>query len=161
MPAYERVTRSLFSDRLKRIAAPSPMSVLPSRTWSDQDWERIQLGYRARDMDQKWNVLTEDDVVYLHRSWTGFGVFEATFAPVEGGGRRIVSAVVERDPERYRSTDDERYLVMLEPVLSAIVLGEPAQELRTRLVELAQQRAGSEVSGGVVQHSLLGLRSEG
>ncbi|MEU8138515.1 hypothetical protein [Streptodolium elevatio] len=159
MSVCEPVSRSSLK-RLEPIAAPSPMPVLPSRTWSDQDWERIQLGYRAQSMDEKWNVFAEDELVYLHRSWTGFGVFEATFAPVEGRGRRIVSAVVERDQDRYASTDDERDLVVLELVLSTIVLGEPAQELRTRLVELTRQRAGSEVNGALVQHSMLGARSE-
>lgn len=159
MTAFERVTRSVFPRGLDPISDPRAMSALPVRIWSDQDWERIGLGYRARDMDEKWHVFAEGDVVYLHRSWTGYGVFEATFAAVEGGGRRIVGAVVESDAERYRCTDDEHNVVMLELVLSAIVLGEPAGELRTRLVEWARRQGGPEVPGAALQHSLLGLRS--
>ncbi|MGW4348276.1 hypothetical protein ACWEL8_24825 [Streptomyces sp. NPDC004690] len=55
------------------------MSELPQRIWSDEDWERIQRGYGAQDMDEKWNVFTEGEVVFFHRSWTGYGVFAATF----------------------------------------------------------------------------------
>ncbi|PZV89999.1 hypothetical protein SAMN05443287_11648 [Micromonospora phaseoli] len=67
---------------------------------------------------------------------------------------------MERDPERYRSADDEYDCLMLELVLSAIVLGEPAKELRQQLVRLTRKRSGNrEVPAGAVQHSALGLRS--
>ncbi|MEW2139495.1 hypothetical protein AB0892_23400 [Streptomyces sp. NPDC005409] len=112
-------------------------------------------------MDEKWNVFTEGEVVFLHRSWTGHGVFAATFAPVDGGGWRIVRAVVERDAERYRGTDDAYDCVMLELVISAIVLGEPATDLRSQLVELTRRQSGSaDAPAGLIQHSALGLRSD-
>lgn len=161
MPADGRVTRSAFADRIQPISSPWPMSLLPRRIWSDDDWQRIQLGYCSRDMDEKWDVFAEGDVVFLHRSWTGHGIFEATFVPADGGGWRMAEAVVERDPDRYRGADDEYDCLMLELVLSAIVLGEAAQELRTKLVELTRARSGNaEVPAGVVQHSALGLRSD-
>jgi hypothetical protein len=119
------------------------MSLLPDRIWSGDDWDRIQAGYRARDMDEKWNVFAADDVVYLHRSWTGFGVYEATFSPASGDGRRITQAVAEGDPERHREADGERDCVMLEIVLSAIVLGEPAREARERFVALTRKSGRS------------------
>jgi len=140
---------------------PRPLPILPHRIWAEGDWERLQAGYRARDMDEKWNVFAEEDVVFLHRSWTGFGVYEATFSPADGGGRRITQAVVEGDAERYRTADDEFDCVMLEIVLSAIVLGEPAQQARERLVALSRRAAdGANLPAGVIQHSAVGLRSE-
>ncbi|KUH36412.1 MULTISPECIES: hypothetical protein [Streptomyces] len=119
------------------------MPQLPQRIWSDEDWKQIQLGYASRDMDEKWDVFTEGEVVFLHRSWTGNGVFSATFAPVEGGGWRIASAVFERDAKRYRGTDDAYDCVMLELVISAIVLGQPASDLRSKLVESTRRKPGS------------------
>ncbi|WP_369276042.1 hypothetical protein AB5J55_00970 [Streptomyces sp. R11] len=137
------------------------MSQLPQRIWSDEDWERIQRGYASRGMDEKWNVFAEDEVVFLHRSWTGHGVFAATFAPMDDGGWRITRAAVERDPKRYRSTDDEYDCVMLELVISGIVLGEPAHDLRSKLVELTQRKSGSDdAPAAAIQHSALGLRSD-
>ncbi|MFE5969114.1 hypothetical protein [Streptomyces sp. NPDC056463] len=135
------------------------MPELPQRVWSDEDWERIQCGYGAQDMDEKWDVFAEGEVVFFHRSWTGYGVFAATFAPVEGGGWGIASAVVERDGERYGGTDDAYDCLMLELVITAIVLGEPAPELRLRLVELTRRKSRSaDAPAGVIQHSALGLR---
>lgn len=119
------------------------MPQLPQRIWLDEDWERIQRGYSSQDMDEKWHVFAEGDVVFLHRSWTGDGVFAATFAPVGDGGRRVARAVVERDPERYKGTDDGYDCVLLELVINAIVLGEPAHDLRSKLVMWTRRRSGS------------------
>jgi Ca2+/H+ antiporter len=85
-------------------------------------------------MDEKWGVFTEGEVVFFHRSWTGYGVFAATFAPVGGGAWRIASALAERDGEHYGGTNDAYDCLMLELVITVIVLGEPAPELRSRLV---------------------------
>ncbi|MFG3229297.1 hypothetical protein ACGF07_31565 [Kitasatospora sp. NPDC048194] len=159
MPADERVTRSSFRRPLQPIKVPTAIGVLPDRIWSDDEWERIQLGYRSRSMDEKWNVVVEGDVVFLHRSWTGFGVFEATFAPVEGGGRRIVSAVVEAGRGGPHGSSADFECLMLELVLSAVVLGEPATELREKLVLWGQGSGNGAVSAGALQHSALGLRS--
>ncbi|MFF4659020.1 hypothetical protein [Streptomyces sp. NPDC001381] len=111
-------------------------------------------------MDEKWNVFVEADVAFMHRSWTGRGVFEASFAPVAGGGRRIVSAVVETDERCCRSPGEAYDRLMMELVISAIVLGEPAADLRAGLVVLTARAAGdSDLPSGVVQHSALGPRS--
>jgi hypothetical protein len=161
MSARERVSRSTFSDRVQPVVVPYSLTVLPERVWSAEEWDRIQSGYRSRDMDEKWDVFVEDGVVYLQRSWTGNGIYEARFAPAAESGWRIVQAVVEREPERYRGSDEEYGCVMLELVLSAIVLGEPAQELRERVVELTRRKPGAaNAPAGAVQHSALGLRSE-
>ncbi|MFJ9614010.1 hypothetical protein [Streptomyces noursei] len=51
--------------------------------------------------------------------------------------------------------------LMLELVLSALVLGESAVELRSALAELTRSSSGSgELAAGVVEHSAVGLRSE-
>jgi hypothetical protein len=111
-------------------------------------------------MDEKWNVYAEGEVVYLHRSWTGRGIYEAKFARVEGGWR-IDSAVVEGDADRCRHTGDEFDRVMLELVLSAIVLGEPATDLREALVALSRTTPGSQAAPAMaILHSSLGLRSD-
>ncbi|MGW2897242.1 hypothetical protein ACWDAO_22190 [Streptomyces sp. NPDC001212] len=56
---------------------------------------------------------------------------------------------------------DEYDCLMHELVLSAIVLGEPASDLRSKLVELTRRRSGSaDVPAGLVQHGASGLRSD-
>ncbi|WP_323181897.1 hypothetical protein [Streptomyces sp. NBC_01408] len=111
-------------------------------------------------MDEKWNVFAEEDVLFMHRSWTGHCVYAVSFALTPGGGRKIASALVEADGKRYRSPGDDYECLMLELVISAIVLGEPAADLRAGLLELTARASGkSDLPAGVVQHSVLGLRS--
>jgi hypothetical protein len=162
MSAPERLTRSSFSPGLLPMVAPHALTVLPGRVWSDAEWDRIQLGYRSRDMDEKWDVFVEGDVVFLHRSWTGYGILEATFAPVEGGGWRIARAVVERDPERYRGADEEFDSVLLELVLSGLVPGGPAALVRERFLELTRRdrRAANAPAGAKEHDAASGVRSE-
>ncbi|GAA1602197.1 hypothetical protein ACFQY4_29895 [Catellatospora bangladeshensis] len=154
------VTRSSLRHVLP-ILVPAPMAVLPTRTWSDEQWERITLGYRARGMDERWDVFVEDQTVFLHRSWTGFGIYEASFSAVAGEGWRISAAVTEADPSRCGRTSDQYDRVMLELVLSTIVLGEPAGELRVELVALMTQTSGrTDTPAGLIEHSMVGLRSD-
>jgi hypothetical protein len=153
------VTRSSLR-RVTPIVAPLAMRALPDRTWSGEQWERIRLGRSARDMDEKWDVFVEERVAFLHRSWTGSGVFEASFEPVASGGWRIWAGTVESDPSQYRRSSDRYDQVLLELVLSAIVLGEPAADQRAELVALVAQESGrSDVPAGLILHSALGLRS--
>ncbi|MGW7352984.1 hypothetical protein [Streptomyces sp. NPDC054784] len=141
MPADAPLTRSSFR-KLSRITAPQRLPELPERHWTDAELTRVRRGVRARGMDERWHVFAEDDTVFVHRSWSGHGIYEVTFAPVtedgseDGGGWRIASAVVEADPQRYRSRGAEFERVTLELVLSAAVLGEPADELRARQEKL-------------------------
>lgn len=123
------------------------MTLLPARVWSQEQRDRMQRGYLARGMDEKWDVFVENHVAFLHRSWTGNGVFEAAFSPA-GRGWRISAAVIESSPERARKVSAELNRVLLELVLSAIVLGEPAIGLRAELVRLLAARPPSAPGGG-------------
>ncbi|MFD9949738.1 hypothetical protein ACFWYW_28580 [Nonomuraea sp. NPDC059023] len=165
MSAAESVSRASFSGALLPISQPRPMVVLPSAIWADGEWTRIKLGYRARGMDEKWNIFMENDVLFLHRSWTGHGIYEVSFAAVEGGGRRIAEGVVESDPERHRTgadtVDHEYDGLMVELVIRTILLGKAAPELFEKFGELAKQRTGrSDLPTGALRHHALGVRTE-
>ena len=157
MPSDVPLTRESFGD-LHPIVRPEPLRPLSDRIWTADEWERIRRGSQARDMDEKWHVFAEGDVVFLHRSWTGRGIYEVSFSPVAGGGRKMTSAVVETDPESYRRTSDDFDRLMLELIISTVVLGEPADDLRAALSNL---RPGTtDLHRQAMQHSVLGARGE-
>lgn len=156
-------------DGLRRMRWPRRLPEVPSRVWSDGEWRRLQLGYQAGTMDEKWTVFAEGQTVFCHRSWTGIGYFEVTFVPVEGGGWRIAAGKIARDrsdlwnrslPGRRRDHDVFN-LALLELVLSAIVLGEPAEDLRAKLVDAFPKRGSDpDLPAGYIEHVFLGQRSE-
>ncbi|MFB9832865.1 hypothetical protein [Actinoallomurus acaciae] len=83
-------------------------------------------------MDEKWDIFVEGGKLFMHRSWTGYGIYEVSFVGADGGVR-IAEGVVESDESRYRSRSDEFDCVMVELLIRSLLLGEAATELRTRL----------------------------
>ncbi|GAA1580502.1 hypothetical protein GCM10009804_41360 [Kribbella hippodromi] len=128
----ERATR----DGLKRMRRPRRLPAVPSRIWTDDEWHRLQLGYRAQDMDEKWHVFAEENVVFLHRSWTGAGMFEVTFTPADDGGRRISQVTVRRewfDPirrllSRSSRSEDESHCSWAEAVLGNVASADRSED---------------------------------
>ena len=85
--------------------------------------DRIRLGYVPHIMEEKWFIFVEGDRLFAHRSWTGLGVYEATFAPIEGG-YVINSAVVTRDRSEYKGFPDEEESQILEMLIAGHLLGQ-------------------------------------
>jgi hypothetical protein len=83
-------------------------------------------------------------------------VFEASFSPA-GDGWHISAA--ETSSERASKVSAELNRVLLELVLSAILLGEPAASLRAELVRLSSPPGRPAPLEGVTEQSILGLRS--
>ena len=100
------VTRASLREMLP-IVAPMSMTLLPTRVWTQEQWDRIKRGYRARGMDEKWDVYVEGHVAFLHRSWTGRGVFEASVRRrmrVVRFSARLPTAQVDRLPVHQAAT---------------------------------------------------------
>jgi hypothetical protein len=66
---------------------------------------RIRKGFLPMDMNDKWFAWYAAPVLHLHRSWTGFRIYEVRFRR-QAARWRAVAARVNRDPEQYSATDD-------------------------------------------------------
>ncbi|MEV1287933.1 hypothetical protein [Micromonospora sp. NPDC049679] len=125
------VTRADFY-RLIPIGRPEPIAP-PTRVWTAAQWGRIRRGVNAELLDEPWLALVEGDRLSLHRSWSGYGIYYADFAPC-GGGHRIHSAWVEGDRERYRRGTDRHEAVLLETVIRVVILTPDADALRRQVL---------------------------
>jgi hypothetical protein len=114
------LTRTALSD-LRPLPQPQVIPP-PERVWTGHEWSLIRRGRQAQGMDERWHAFVEDQRLYLHRSWTGWGVYEAHFAP-EASGWRINSAVVAGDHDSYRREGDEHESALLEAVIESVLLG--------------------------------------
>lgn len=71
-----------------------------------QQMRNLRLGFIPVDQGQKWFLYFEGDTLHIHRSWTGFQMFDVVFEP--GGDRAVARfARVNLDPEVYTGTLDE------------------------------------------------------
>ena len=112
--------------RIEPLAIPQPIPP-PSRVWTDDEMAAIRLGYIPWIQDEKWFIFMEENRLFAHRSWTGLGIYEATFAPLEGGCV-IESAVVAGDETKHRRSSDETESRTLEVLIASYLLKELPSE---------------------------------
>ena len=89
--------------------------------------DHLREGYIPEIMDEKWFIFMEGDRLFAHRSWTGLGVYEATFAPVDGGCV-IESAVVTGTRSEYKRSSDQDESQILEVLIAGHLLGQSLSE---------------------------------
>ena len=94
----------------------------PERRWPGEEWERIRLGHRSSEMEDKWDAFVEGDRLHFHRSWTGYGIYEADFGP-DDDGWVITAARVTGDREVYARSTDGYESLMLEALTAGVLLG--------------------------------------
>ena len=110
------------------VAIPPPNMLI-----SREDMQAIAMGYAPMGMDDKWLAFMEDDRLFLHRSWTGHGIYEVMFAAKETGfmatSARIESHLDRQrgDFDPVRERDELRDLIVL-------VSGEPMPVLLPTIV---------------------------
>src|ERR1700692_4550307 len=81
-----------------------------------EEFERIKQGYIPEDMDDRWFLFYEDGWLYIHRSWTGFCIYQLRFEQ-EGNVAVVREALVTRDPEQYRLSDIEKEQILIRTIL--------------------------------------------
>jgi hypothetical protein len=132
------VTRESLNTWMPQAPVSKPAHIPPpEKVWSDTDWTTIRLGHTSGDMDDKWNAFVEGSRLYLHRSWTGHGIYESEFSREERGWR-ITEALVTNDCDWYRRGTDEYESLWLETLIDAVLLGRQMEEARReRLAQLS------------------------
>lgn len=99
-----------------------PLTPIPYRAdFSKEEFTRIKRGFIPKEMENKWFIYYEDGVLYIHRSWTGRGIFKVRFDVGEQGASvKEASTIHDPNPSEY----DMNYSVrLLHCVISNILLG--------------------------------------
>ena len=97
----------------KTEALPKKRSTFPlDRAFSPEEMVRIRRGLVPWQMEDKWFIYWKDDTLFFHRSWTGFCIYMVRFAAA-GDSYKMLEADVNRDPEQYKETSNERDAEMI------------------------------------------------
>jgi hypothetical protein len=72
------------------------------RRYSTEEYGRLAEGHVPTDQDDRWFLWVGlDDVVHVHRSWTGFEIYQVRF--VRGAdGYEVSDAWVNGNPDQYQ-----------------------------------------------------------
>src|SRR5262245_11222122 len=101
----------------KTVPFPAAREVLRlDRVYTPSELERIQQGSVPKEKEEKGVAFYEEPWLYLHRSWTGFGIYQVRFELVDGNSRPA-EAFVSRDANQYKGNN-----VMSEALLLAVLL---------------------------------------
>lgn len=112
--------------------------------FSREEFDRIAIGLIPEVMEDKWFIFLEGNSLYLHRSWTGQGVFKVDFV-VEPDSARVDTAVMS--PGGYLGTPDYNAR-MLAFLIDNLLLG--------RNTEFPRPKGVGEPAPGVFQHIVSG-----
>ncbi|WP_457598883.1 hypothetical protein [Hydrogenimonas sp.] len=101
-------------------------TVYLDRTFSPQEMERIRRGLVSMGAEEKWFIYWRDDRLFFHHSWTGYCIYIVYFSAEGNGNYRMIKADVNRDPEQYKETGDERDAKLISVLIDAFLLRQEA-----------------------------------
>lgn len=86
------------------IDKPAPIKI--SLFFNAEQFSKLVKGIIPQQMEDKWFIYYENDWLFLHRSWTGFGIYKAQILK-ENEYYFIKEFWVERNIEKYSNQDEE------------------------------------------------------
>jgi len=145
--------RHASMERWKRRCKPMPLAhaqLALEHTFSADEWQRICRGVVPLQMEDKWFIFVEGDMVHFHRSWTGYCIYEMQGSPLPKGVA-VQRVTVNRDPDQYPCVEDEYDLALLDFLISNFLLGQRKPFPLPRGSTPAEKRGS-----GVAQHHIAG-----
>jgi hypothetical protein len=112
----------------KTLPMPASRATIAiDRRFSAEEMRRIRRGVIPEQMEDKWFAFFEDGKLCLHRSWTGYCIYVATFE-ADGDGARLTGAEVNRDPGQYLGMDPDGDRARILALIDVVLLRRPIPE---------------------------------
>jgi hypothetical protein len=100
------------------------MDPIPYRaSFSATEYTAIQRGFVPEEMEDKWFLFFEDDVLYLHRSWSGHCVYRVAFQSL-GDAWEVREANVSADQQHYRRGPADYEVRLVDFLIRALLLNQ-------------------------------------
>jgi hypothetical protein len=122
--------------------------------FSAQEFERISAGLIPREMEDKWFIVMDGNVLKFYRSWTGTCIYQVEMEK-EDSLYYIRQAIVNRDSTQYSETDNAYDVSLLNFLIRHLLLGQdvhfPTPYISTKNYEALPE--------GALQHHVAGTAS--
>ena len=86
----------------KNYPIDKPERIEIALRFTGRQFSRLKKGFIPKQMEEKWFIFYENNWLYFHRSWTGFGIFSAQLIN-EQGSYVIKEFWAERNKEKYKN----------------------------------------------------------
>jgi hypothetical protein len=97
-----------------------PHTIAINLTFNDEQYQKLILGLKPKQMENRWRIYFEDDTLCFLRSWTGFPIFFAKIQK-EDNLYHIKEFLAERNPEKYRNTNDDYDINAISELIKKII----------------------------------------
>ena len=109
-----------------------PRNIIIDIRFTGRQFKLIQKGLVPHQMEDKWFIFFENNMLYMHRSWTGFGMYQAEIVK-KGNDYVIHDFSVERKVDKYSNENDETDVEIFLNLIAGALLGIPAALLYNQL----------------------------
>ncbi len=89
------------------------------RTFTDGEFQRLQLGLVPESMDDRWFIFLEAGWLYFVRSWTGYCIFQVRLQL--DGPHQVLEAWANRDRRQYGSEGEAKDVELLTTLIDEIL----------------------------------------
>jgi hypothetical protein len=111
---------TFFKAERRNFPIDFPHEIAIDLSFSEEQFQKIILGLSAKEMENRWRIKFENDTLFFQRSWTGYTIFEAKIHK-ENNSYYINSFYAERNPEKYKITDDaydvEAFIALIDKLI--------------------------------------------
>ena len=112
----------------KNIPIDNPKEIVIDLYFTDKQFSKLTKGLIPQAMEDKWFIYFENDELYFHRSWTGFGIYKAKLKK-EKKGFSIKEFWVERNQEKYQNEDENSDIENFSFLIARGLLGIDVREI--------------------------------
>ena len=113
----------------KEIDLPKTISL--KIHFTPRQFNLIKQGLIPKQMEDKWFIFYENRFLYMHRSWTGFGIYKAEIIK-KGEFYAFDEFMTERNKEKNSNEDDEADKDIFVNLIAGGLLGIPARILHNK-----------------------------
>jgi len=107
----------------KNSPMPDKNAELPFvREFSIQELEAIKIGIIPQEMEDKWFIYFNDNIIHFHRSWTGMKVFEVHLNCSANDHATISKCIVNRDSTEYSAVNENADIDLLNYLIDRLLL---------------------------------------
>lgn len=122
----ERATKETW----KNIPIDNPKQIEIDLFFTDNQFSQLTQGFIPQQMEDKWFIYYDNEWLYIHRSWTGYGIYKAQLHQTTNGFS-IQAFWAERNPEKHNYEYDQTDIEQFTRLIARLLLGIDAHTIST------------------------------